>query len=153
MKKSLSIPTKLLTVLAAVLTMVLSLDAAVAARSSTGVANWREAHDAGNFRELEILVDSGEARRAARAELGDAGLFERLAFLLKKHFARYDQKTVDAALRYMKQLLPAVDPVRAATDLTHIRSRAELIADKEPRWRATLGTLDKMLNKLKNEYK
>lgn len=153
MRKCIFVPVRHLTVLVTVLTMFLSLHAAEAAQHSTGGAKWREAHDAGNFRELEILVDSGEACRVARAELGDAGLFERFAYLLKKNFARYNQKTVNAALSRMKRLLPAVDPVRAATDLTHIRSRVELAADKEPRWRATLGALDVMLNKLEAEYK
>ena len=144
------IPVKFLTVLALLVT-TLALHAA-GARSAEG-EKWRDARKAGNFKELGILVDSGEARRAARTELGDAGLFERFAYLLKKNFARCDQKTVDAALRQMKRLLPAVDPVRAATDLAHIRSRVELIADKEPRWRTTLGQLDAMLDKLQKEYK
>ena len=150
MRKTMLIPVKSLLVLALLVT-AFALHAA-GARSSGG-AKWRDARNAGNFKELGILVDSGEDRRAARAELGDAGLFERFAYLLKKNFARYDQKTVDAALRRMKQLLSAVDPVRAATDLAHIRSRVELVADKEPRWRTTLAALDAMLGKLQKEYK
>ena len=150
MKKSLFVPVKLLMVFALA---VSALPAAGAAQRSTGGAKWQDARKAGNFRELEILVDSGEACRVARAELGDAGLFERFAYLLKKNFARYDQKTVDAALRQMKRLLPAVDPVRAATDFAHIRSRVELVADKESRWRTTLGQLDALLDQLQKEYK
>ena len=51
-------------------------------------------------------------------------------------------------------LIPAVDPVRAATDFTHIRSRVELVADKQPdRWRSTLDMLDGVLNRLQAEYR
>ena len=153
MRDHLFVPIKSLTAVALALLTAVALHAAEAQQRSTGGAKWRDARKAEDFRELEILVDSGEARRVARAELGDAGLFERLALLLKKNFTRYDQKTVDAALRCMKQLLPAVDPVRAATDLTHIRSRVELVTDKVPQWRSTLGALDAMLDKLKQEYK
>ena len=136
----------------ATLLAALSLHAAKNERS-TVVAEWRNVHSAEIPRELRLLIDSRECRRAARAELGDAGLFERFAWLLKKHFVHYDRNTVNAALRHMKPLVPAVDPVRAATDLTHIRSRVELAADKDPEmWRPVLETIDDMRNKLIAQY-
>lgn len=138
--------------LIAALLAAFSLHAAKPGRAAA-VAEWRNVHSAGISRELNLLLDSRECRRAAKAELGDAGLFELFARLLKKHFCRYDRETVDAALRQMKPLLPAVDPVRAATDLTHIRSRVELVADKDPeKWRATLTTLDEMRQELIANY-
>lgn len=135
------------------LSAAVSLHAAGRGERNATAAEWRNVHSAGISRELRLLVDSRECRRAAKAELGDAKLFELFARLLKKHFCRYDRDTVDAALRRMKELLPAVDPVRAATDLTHIRSRVELAADKDPqKWRATLAALDETLNRLKANY-
>ena len=135
------------------LAVVFSLHAAKPGRAAA-VAEWRNVRSAGISRELNLLVDSRECRRAARAELGDAGLFELFARLLKKHFTHYDKKTVDAALRQMKPLVPAVDPVRAATDLTHIRSRVELVADKQPEmWRPVLETIDAMRSELIANYR
>ena len=114
---------------------------------------WHAAHDAGHFREMSYLVNSIPSMKYARAELGDAALFERYATLLKKHFSHYGWGTVHTAIQFMRPLLPAVDPVRAATDLTHIRSRIELVADKDPaKWAGTLKMLDAMLEGLKKKH-
>ena len=137
----------LLTIMA--LTVVFSLHAAKHERRSPAVAEWRRISTADIPRELELIVGSGACFRGVRAELGDAALFDRMARLLKKHFCKYDQKTVSAALRQMRPLIPAVDPVRAATDLTHIRSRVEIVADKDPEtWRPVLETIDAMRSEL-----
>ena len=111
---------------------------------------WHAAHNAGSFREMSYLTNSVESMKYARAELGDAGLFERYSMLLKRHFSKYGWGTVHTAIQFMQPLLPAVDPVRAATDLTHIRSRVELVASKNPqKWAPTLAMLDRMLASLK----
>ncbi len=111
---------------------------------------WHAAHNAGHFREMSYLVNSIPSMKYARAELGDAGLFERYSMLLKKNFAKYSWGVVHTAIQFMRPLLPAVDPVRAATDLTHIRSRVELVADKDPaKWNETLALIDQMLATLK----
>ena len=137
----------------AALAAAFSLHAAKHQRSAA-VTEWRNAHSAGISRELRLLIDSRECRRAAKADLGDAGLFELFARLLKKHFCNYDRKTVVSALRLMGELVPAVDPVRAATDLTHIRSRVEIAADKEPEtWRPVLEIIDGMRDRLIADYR
>ena len=111
---------------------------------------WHAAHNAGHFREMSYLVNSIPSMKYARAELGDAGLFERYSMLLKKYFAKYSWGVVHTAIQFMRPLLPAVDPVRAATDLTHIRSRVELVASKDPaKWNETLAMIDQMLASLK----
>ncbi len=134
--------------------MAFSLCAAKHESRSAAMREWRKVSAEKSPRELNILVDSGECFRKVRAELGDAALFERIAGLLKKHFGRYDKSTVNSALRLMKHLQPAVDPVRAATDLTHIRSRVELVADKAPgKWRSTLEMIDGELKILKADYR
>ena len=68
-------------------------------------------------------------------------------------YSTSDRKTVVSALRLMGELVPAVDPVRAATDLTHIRSRVEIVADKDPAWRPVLETIDGMRGRLIAEYR
>ena len=114
---------------------------------------WHAAHEAGSFREMSYLTNTVESYKYARAELGDAGLFERFAMLLKKNFSQYGRPTVHTAVHFMIPLIPAVDPVRAATDLTQIRSRVEVVADKQPKqWEKTLAMLDAALKKLKKEY-
>lgn len=114
---------------------------------------WHAAHEAGSYREMSYLTNTVESYKYARAELGDAALFERFAMLLKKNFSNYGWPTVQTAVQFMLPLIPAVDPVRAATDLTHIRSRVEVVADKRPeQWKKTLAMLDGALEKLKKEY-
>ena len=138
----------------AALTMTFALHAAKPDRRAAALREWRQASGADDPRELELLAGSGECFRLVRAELGDTALFERLARLLKKNFCRYDRQTVDSALHLMLRLQGAVDPVRAATDFAHIRSRVELVADKQPeRWRSTLDMLDGVLNRLQSEYR
>ena len=114
---------------------------------------WHAAHEAGSYREMSYLTNTVESYKYARAELGDAALFERFAMLLKKNFTQYGWPTVQTAIQFMLPLIPAVDPVRAATDLTHIRSRVELVADKQPeQWKKSLSMLDAALEKLKKVY-
>ena len=114
---------------------------------------WHAAHEAGSYREINYLVNTVESMKNARAEIGDAELFARYAQLLKKFFSKYSWATVHTAVKFMRPLLPAVDPVRAATDLTHIRSRVEVVADKDrAKWDQTLKLLDAMLDGLKKQY-
>ena len=142
---------KLLFLLA--LMLVLPLQAAKRPRSSP-LDKWRKACAENSPRELELLTGSETCFRKVRAELGDAALFERMAQLLKKQFRHYDAKTVNSALKLMKELQGAVDPVRAATDYTHIRSRVEIFMDKEPdKWRSTIDTLDATIKQLQTDYR
>ena len=114
------------------------------------IEGWHAAHAAGDYREMWYLVNTVRSMRNARSELGDAGLFERYGMLLKKNFSQYPWPVVHTSVGFMKELIPAVDPVRAATDLTHIRSRVELVADKDPaKWNQTLALIDQMLATLK----
>ena len=125
-----------------------------AARRPSTFEEWRQVSMANIPRELELLTGSETCFRKVRAELGDAALFERMARLLKKHFRHYDRKTVDTALERMKKLQVSVDPVRAATDYAHIRSRVELFMDKDPdRWRPVLENLDATLKELQQNYR
>ena len=141
-------------ILAAALLAAFSLHAARRTPRSSPLQEWRQISSANIPRELQLLAGSETCFRAVRAELGDAALFERMARLLKKHFDRYDRKTVVAALRRMKELQRSVDPVRAATDLTHIRSRVELVADKDPEtWRPVLEMLDATIREFTADYR
>ena len=136
-------------ILAAALLAAFSLHAARRTPRTTPLQEWRQVSSANIPRELQLLVGSETCFREVRAEIGDAALFGRMARLLKKHFDRYDRKTVVAALRRMETLQRSVDPVRAATDLTHIRSRVELVADKDPEtWRPVLEMRDATIKEL-----
>ena len=137
----------------AALALALSAHAAKRPRTSA-FEEWRQVRTANIPRELELIVGSETCFRKVRAELGDVALFERMAHLLKKHFRHYDRKTVDSALERMKELQPSVDPVRAATDYAHIRSRVELFMDKDPdKWRPVLENLDATLKELQQNYR
>ena len=137
--------------IAAALALAFSVHAAK--RPST-FDEWRQVSTANIPRELELLTGSETCLRKVRAELGAPALFARMAHLLKKHFRHYDRKTVDTALERMKELQPSVDPVRAATDYVHIRSRVELFMDKDPdRWRPVLENLDATLKELQQNYR
>ena len=110
------------------------------------VEEWHAAHEAGDYRELWYLVDSGKNVQTARAELGDAALFNRYTELLTRYFAKYSPGVVSTALLHMEKLLPAVDPVRAMVNLTYINSRIKLVSEKEPeRWAGARKRMDKML--------
>lgn len=133
--------------------LVLPLHAAQRPRSLP-LDKWRKVCAENSPRELELLIGSAGCFREVRAELGDAALFARMAQLLKKQFRHYDAKTVNSALKLMKELQGAVDPVRAATDYTHIRSRVELVIDKDPdKWRSALDRLDATIKQLQNDYR
>ena len=111
---------------------------------------WHAAHDAGSFREMSYLVNSIPSMKYARAELGDAALFERYDMLLKRHFSKYGWGSVHTAVQFMQPLLPAVDPVYAQVELTTIRAMVAVVAHKDPKkWNRTLAMLDKMLASLK----
>ena len=114
------------------------------------IEGWHAAHEADDYREMWYLVNTVQSIRNARAELGDAGLFERYSMLLKKNFSQYTWPVVHTAVEVMKNLVPAVDPIRAANELTHIRSRVELVAEKDPaKWNKTLKLIDAILDDLK----
>lgn len=111
---------------------------------------WHAAHNAGNFKEMSYLVNSIPSMKYARAELGDAALFERYDMLLKRHFSKYGWGSVHTAIQFMRPLLPAVDPVYAKVELTTIRAMVATVAPKDPgKWNQTLEMLDKMLASLK----
>ena len=113
------------------------------------VEEWHAAHEAGDFRELFYLVDSGKNVQTARAELGDAGLFRRYTELLTRYFSKYSPGVVSTALLHMEKLLPAVDPVRAMVNLTYINSRIKLVSEKEPeRWAGARKRMEKMLKSI-----
>ena len=111
---------------------------------------WHAAHNARSFREMSYLTNSIPSMKYARAELGDAGLFERYVSLLKRHFSKYGWGTVHTAVQFMQPLLPAVDPVYAQVELTTIRAMVAAVAPKNPaKWNKTLAMIDKMLASLK----
>ena len=111
---------------------------------------WHAAHRAGHYKEMSYLVNSVPSMKNARAELGDLGLFERYDMLLKKHFSKYSPGAVQTAVLFMKPLLPAVDPVYAKVELTHLREMVAVVAPKAPeKWKKTLAMLDAMLASLK----
>ncbi len=142
---------KLLFLLA--LMLVLPLHAAKRQRSPQ-LDEWRKASAENSPRELELLTGSKTCFRKVRAELGDAVLFERMARLLKKQFRHYDPATVNSALKLMRELQSSVDPVRAATDYAHIRSRIDVFMDKEPeKWRSALESLDATIKQLQADYR
>lgn len=111
---------------------------------------WHAAHNAGHFREMSYLTNSIPSMKYARAEIGDAALFDRYDMLLKRHFSKYGWGTVHTAIQFMRPLLPAVDPVYAKVELTTIRAMVAAVAPKDPKkWDQTLDMLDKMLASLK----
>ena len=111
------------------------------------VEKWHAAHEADDYREMYFLVQSGKTVRAARDELGDVALFRRYVELLERHFPKYSPGVVSTALLHMEKLLPAIDPVRAMADLTHIDSRVQLVADKDPeRWAGVQKRMARMLS-------
>ena len=94
-----------------------------------------------------MTVTATERYRAARDELGDVALFRRYVELLERHFPKYSPGVVSTALLHMEKLLPAIDPVRAMADLTHIDSRVQLVADKDPeRWAGVQKRMARMLS-------
>jgi hypothetical protein len=110
------------------------------------VEGWHATREADDYREMWYLVNTGRSVRNVRAELGDAALFERYKVLLTRYFPKYSPGVVSTALLYMERLLPAVEPVRAIADLTHINSRVELVAEKEPeRWKSVRKRMARML--------
>ena len=111
------------------------------------VEKWHAARAADDYREMYFLVQSGKTVSAARAELGDVALFRRYVELLERYFPKYSPGVVSTALLHMEKLLPAIDPVRAMADLTHIDSRIQLVADKDPeRWAGARKRMARMLS-------
>ena len=111
---------------------------------------WHAAHKAGDYREMNYLVNTVPSVEQARAELGDTALFRRYALLLKKNFGKYNPPVVNTALMFMSRLTDAVDPVDAVTDLSQIRARIVVKARKFPdKWGKCLDQIDKMLAKAK----
>lgn len=109
------------------------------------VEKWHAAREAGDYREMYYLVQSGKTVRTARAELGDAALFRRYTELITLHFPKYSPGVISTALLHMEKLLPAVDPLRALADLTSINARVELVAQKEPeRWASARKRITRM---------
>ena len=109
---------------------------------------WHAAHNAGDYREMMYLVNTVESVKIARAELGDAGLFRRYALLLKRNFGKYNPPVVATALIFMARLTDAVDPVDVVTDLTQIRARIVVKAQKFPdKWGKALSEINKMIAK------
>ena len=109
---------------------------------------WHAAHNAGDYREMMYLVNTAESVKIARAELGDAGLFRRYALLLKRNFGKYSPPVVNTALTFMAKLTPAVNPVDAVTQLSQIRARIKVKAEKAPeKWGKALEMIDKMIAK------
>ena len=107
---------------------------------------WHAAHKAGDHREMMYLVNTADSVNLARAELGDAGLFRRYALLLKRHFGKYSPPVVNTALTFMSRLTKAVDPVDVVTDLSQIRARIRVKAEKAPgKWGKALEEIDKMI--------
>ena len=109
---------------------------------------WHAAHKAGDYREMNYLVNTVPSMEQARAELGDTALFRRYALLLKKNFGKYNPPVVNTALMFMSRLTDAVDPVDAVTDLSQIRARIKVKAEKAPeKWGKALETIDRMIAK------
>lgn len=133
--------------IALIFMMAAAVGSAAEKKTEWTIEKWHAAHEADSYREMYFLVQSGKTVRDARAELGDVALFRRYVELLERHFPKYSPGVVSTALLHMEKLLPAIDPVRAMADLTHIDSRVQLVAEKEPeRWAGVRKRMARMLS-------
>ena len=133
--------------IALIIMMAAAVGFAAEKKTEWTIEKWHAAHEADDYREMYFLVQSGKTVRAARDELGDVALFRRYVELLERHFPKYSPGVVSTALLHMEKLLPAIDPVRAMADLTHIDSRVQLVADKDPeRWAGARKRMVRMLS-------
>ena len=109
---------------------------------------WRDAHAAGDYREMMYLVNTVSSMTNVRAELGDKALFRCYAGLLKNHFGKYSQGVVDTAVKFMSRLTKSVPPADVVTHLSQVRARVVLKAEKDPaKWGKTLSRIDDMIAK------